>query len=76
MMADNGIRIVKLGRRGNSDGITICAEFMRALGIARGARVRLDLIEDYIVVRRNDEKPIKLKHAPPTLGPGRILERR
>jgi antitoxin component of MazEF toxin-antitoxin module len=74
-MGKQGIRTCTLQRLGNAHGITIPAEFLRELGAVRGNRMRLDLQDDYIVVRREDETPFKLKHAPPKLGPGRSLGR-
>jgi antitoxin component of MazEF toxin-antitoxin module len=75
-MPKYGIRICKLQRLGSAHGITIPAEFLRAIGAVRGHLMRLDFQEDYIIVRREDETPIKLKHAPPRLGPGRALYKR
>jgi len=75
-MPTNPVRVVKLHKFGPSHAITIPAEFCRALGAVRGNLMRLDLLDDAVIVRRQDETPIRLKHALPKLGPGAAFGRR
>lgn len=72
-MADNKLRVARLQRIGDSHGITIPAEFLRAIGAARGDLMRVELHGQLIEVRNLNEKTVKIRRAANKSGPGDFL---
>jgi len=74
-MLRHKLRISRVQKIGNSKGITIPVEFLRALGITAGDYVRMDLDKQVIMLRSVNEKPIPHRAAARETGPGDFLGR-
>jgi antitoxin component of MazEF toxin-antitoxin module len=71
--APNQLRVSKLYKQGNSTGIIIPVEFLRSLGLTSGQLIRLDMVDDEIILRRLNEQATPHRRAPRKNGPGEFI---